>query len=243
MIRLKNLSDRPLGVSLSAQTDQSTRPNSRVGRNPFLEHEKYRRHHETTGRLLDSCDEGGDFVDGKTDSEAVLRRHGSINATAMGTNVVAVAGFRQSDGRPADYSATGSGLTQDNGGRSAPDFAMPTDTSPALYGIHGAGAADGSVVAMRGTSFASATATRLAVDLLIADPGCNARLLHKLIDAAASAEACLNRAKSPANSVKVGSGRYPNPQAMIDRTVGRTRDVKRPTVRCATGPPEPSNPS
>ena len=68
--------------------------------------------------------------------------------------------YRNSDGKPASYSATGIGKKTGEGNSAAPTAAFPTDDGAAHFGILSAGAANGSVVAMQGTSFASAQATR-----------------------------------------------------------------------------------
>ena len=92
-----------------------------------------------------------------------IRRHGTLNAVAAySTGIdgpfkgsISVAGYRATDGRPAPYSGTGSGhRRRDHAG--APTVAAVTDTGYAHVGTIGAGARDGSGVALSGTSFGSA---------------------------------------------------------------------------------------
>jgi hypothetical protein len=207
-ISIRNKGIRPVQAFLSVQTDQSIMPHAQTGLLARLEHPDYRRCHETTGRCLDSCDPPSSFAGGVPDSSAILRRHGSINSTAASSDVIAVAGYRASDGRPADYSATGQGAPLDpTRSRAFPSVALPTDDSPALFGAHGAGAASGSVVAMRGTSFAAASATRIIAEKL--KEGTKARAdLQIWLEGEARKNETHNTAVWPkACEVKIGKGR------------------------------------
>ncbi|WP_093358467.1 S8 family serine peptidase [Tropicimonas isoalkanivorans] len=173
-IRLRNVSDSPVEVDLNIQTDQSILPASTAGRRSYLDSPFYRRF-DSGGRPLDTwaSELGNDTVargseargpqDPVFDPEAnpCVRRHGTINATASSALVVCAGGYRRSDGREAPYSSTGTGVPLSDDGRSAPTAAFPTDDGYAHFGILAAGAADGSVVPMRGTSFAAPQATRL----------------------------------------------------------------------------------
>jgi hypothetical protein len=219
-VTLRNNAKPPLRLSICVQTDQSITPHAQTGLLARLEHPDYRRYDETTGRILDSCDNPASFAKGIPDISAVVRRHGSINATAASNDVIAVAGYRRSDGRPADYSATGHGVALDpHHGRPVPSVALPTDDSPALFGVLGAGASNGSVVAMRGTSFASASATRLIAEELKAGGAARRGLQARLAVAAAAAEKAkpLHYGPTP-DAVKIGSGRMsPVPSALANR--------------------------
>jgi Subtilase family len=149
-------------IFLSAQTDQSIHPQAATGLLPRLERPGYERY-LPDGRSRDSYLYPYHPQQPDQETSKVLRRHGSINATAMSKDgVIAVAGHRLSDGRPAIYSATGAHADNPpvSPGRSDPTVSFVTDDGYAHFGILAAGAANGSVVAMRGTSFAAAQATR-----------------------------------------------------------------------------------
>ncbi|MCX7646465.1 MAG: hypothetical protein N2Z62_14375 [Rhodobacteraceae bacterium] len=148
-------------------------------------------------------------------------RVGTTNALASTFYACAVAGYRVSDGRPAVYSATG---------QERPDathvlpiqLAYPTEEGSAHYGILGAGARDGSSVAYRGTSGASALATRdiVAAMLTGAGPGYGASDLQR---AAAAAEAGRPGHYGPAAAEKTGAGRMPFPPGYRRGRPGRLR--------------------
>lgn len=165
----------------SIQTDQSVTPNRSVNLRSYFDDPAYQRHDET-GRVLDSYSYPPDDC-GNVENldirarESRVRRHGTMNASAAHKAVARIAGYRLSDGRPATYSATGvgrasgqdAGLDYGSGSKSelkarAPTVAFPSDDGYAHFGLLAAGAADGSVVAMRGTSFASAQAARFAIN-------------------------------------------------------------------------------
>lgn len=143
------------------QSDQSAMPDSRAGLQSRLEDPDYIRH-TPGGRQKDSFA----YPPGPSSEPCFARvtRVGTHNALATGKVVSSIAGYRSSDGRPAPYSATGR-----NGGPKpqALQAAYPTDDAPGHYGILAAGARDGSTVAFRGTSQASAQATRRAAFAMI----------------------------------------------------------------------------
>jgi hypothetical protein len=211
----------PTRVFLGVQTDQSTRPYARTGLLPRLVHPDYERY-RADGRLRDS--HAYPFAKGMGDDEtsAILRRHGSINATAASSAVIAIAGYRRSDGRPAVYSATGAhpDAPPVGKGRVAPTVSCVTDDGYAQYGILGAGSMSGGVVAMRGTSFAAAQATRLISqrmkDGVPADFDAEAWLHGEGKAAERQVKACYPGTQPP--KAKIGSGRLP---AIRTRPVSR----------------------
>ncbi|MGL4636182.1 MAG: S8 family serine peptidase [Beijerinckiaceae bacterium] len=220
-ITVRNKSKVTRKVFVEVQTDQSGRADSKAGRQARLEHAGYSGTDQTTGRVLDSCDDPGLFEGGKSDTQSVLRRHGTINATAMGNDVIAVAGYRRSDGQPARYSSTGHGFKVGDNGREEPSFAAPTDDSPALFGVLTAGAAEGSVVAMRGTSFASAQTTRIAAELMLGGVKPGHPLMKALEKRAIADEAKLKPVSPTPCATKVGKGRViPEPHLTINRKGG-----------------------
>ncbi|MBX9908176.1 MAG: hypothetical protein K2Z25_05625 [Beijerinckiaceae bacterium] len=168
-VRNRSESGDTIRVFLSAQTDQSVQPQGATGLLPRLETGDYRRFLDD-GRPRDSYLHPYDPAQPDQETSKTLRRHGSINATAMSRGVIAIAGHRLSDGRPALYSATGShpDTPAASPGRAHPSVSFGTDDGYAHFGVLGAGAASGSVVAMRGTSFAAAQATR-ALSLRLKD--------------------------------------------------------------------------
>lgn len=127
----------------------------------------------------------------ETGRASQVKRHGTVNSTAAHNIAARVSGYRVSDGRAAAYSSSGIGRPPKNGQPSedsgavvpvdgaeraarAPTASFPTEDAPMHPGVLGAGGADGSVVAMRGTSFASPQAARL-----IAEELAEARFLHQ----------------------------------------------------------------
>ena len=182
-IRLRNNHFRPLSVAVNNQTDQSELPDAGTGLPGSFEHPSYERY-DVRGVLMDSYsyDRESDERPVNLDRSNVLRRHGTLNAFATSMSqaksqkeylglISVIGGFRMSDGKPALYSATGSGPEEISGSstrrRKAPTAAFPSDDSPAHFGTLAAGARNGSVVALRGTSFAAARATRFIVEQLV----------------------------------------------------------------------------
>ncbi len=157
-IRLENKSNAEVTAHCTIQTDQSILPNSGTGLRSFFDMSDYQRL-DSQGRMIDSAPYG-EFTTAENDKSLVTRK-GTINASASLQWVNCIAGYRKSDGKPALYSASGFGQVRAPGHIPDPTVALPTDDSAALFGILAAGAKNGSRVAMRGTSFASAQAARL----------------------------------------------------------------------------------
>ncbi len=181
-IAVKNLSDERLQCVLSVQTDQALSPTDGVNLRSYFDDAGYEIF-GADGAPLESYSYpiGGDGKVENVDIRATtpVRRHGTMNASAAHSVVARVGGYRVSDGRPAPYSATGRGRAKgeddgtilgsdlSNGRAGAPTASFPTDDSPAHSGILAAGASNGSVVAMRGTSFSSAQGARALIKLLL----------------------------------------------------------------------------
>ncbi|MEM9148131.1 MAG: hypothetical protein AAGC57_18330, partial [Pseudomonadota bacterium] len=207
-IRLRNPTPKRILCIASIQTDQAILPGRAIGLRSYFDDEAYWVYdqdgaHVETGRALESYEfrpdlqteprpKNLDLVSGSR-----VRRHGTMNASAAHAAVARVGGFRASDQRTAPYSATGRGRwngeddgtheiggeTEDPDRKRAPTANLPTDDGPAHFGILSAGAANGSVVAMQGTSFASSQATRCVVRELLAgrDPTYSASAtLHRV---------------------------------------------------------------
>lgn len=164
-VTLKNWGNTALMVRLTVQTDQSVLTGSATSRRSRFDDPAYRRYgpdgaEADTFRFAAGAWQALDEAQG-------TRRHGTLNASSAHAMAACVGGYRASDGMPAPYSATGIG--RETGGRGAPTASLPTDEGPAHPGILASGAATGSVVAMRGTSFAAAQATRFVAARHIED--------------------------------------------------------------------------
>jgi len=185
-IKVRNNHNEQVLCVLSVQTDQSLLPNRPVNLKSYFDDPKYRKY-DDAGRPIDSysyskwpnaCPENTDVGYGEN-----VRRHGTMNASASHNAVARVGGYRSSDGKPAPYSATGRGGANGSddgvkvrplanyvtGHSGAPTVSLPTDDGPAHFGILAAGAANGSVSAMRGTSFGSSQATRCVLHSWLID--------------------------------------------------------------------------
>lgn len=189
----KNYPQNARDVFVHVQSDQSVRTGGATGLLSYLDHRKYR-----------VFDERGFYQDtyefsraGKSPQQANLERNndfgpvqrkGTLNALASSEAAIVVAGHRLSDQRPAPYSSTGrwGRLAAD---RPAPTLSYPSDEGPAHPGILAAGSRSGSVVAMQGTSFATAQATRDIADALAgwrghgSPPGSEADMIARATDA------------------------------------------------------------
>jgi hypothetical protein len=139
-----------------------------------------------------------------------------MNAYAVADGVVAIGGFRLNDRRPAPYSGAGSGLDDAEIGRAAPTAAFPSDDGYAHFGLLSDGARDGSVMALRGTSFACAAATRLVTEAVL-----KALLAGQEPDlprALAEGQAGTGWLGAETDFVKAGLGRVPFlPARAVDR--------------------------
>lgn len=164
-----------------------------------------------------------DLLEGNGRRDLVQRR-GSHNAVATHPEIIVVGGYRQSDGRPGDYSATY--YDDDRTPYGAADrmtASLPTDSAVAHFGLRAAGPRSAATVALRGTSFAAGLATRKIVTELLEwnkagrDP----------TQAAGSVESFAARAEQSerdgiyadaAHSLKIGHGRLPSdPLRQVDR--------------------------
>jgi hypothetical protein len=211
-IRIANRSSTQRTVFLRAQTDQSILPSGRTGLAPFFEAPDYTLFDEATGALLDSACEKP-IASHEAGPVMRILRHDSINATAASPDVVAVAGHRQSDGQPAIYSATGAGTVAATPlSRAMPTISLPTDDGITLPGTLAAGAANGSVVAMRGTSFSAAAATRIIAEVFKSVGTTPVDLDGWFSIRGRAAEAALHPGQKPTpDAAKIGHGRLNSP--------------------------------
>ena len=159
---------RSIALDLNVQSDQSRLVHSGTGLSSYFDHPSYRLFDEM-GRLKDSF--AYDPITGDTSylevGEGPVRRVGTLNAMSSTPYATTIAGYRQTDGKPADYSATGY-LDPDRVRElRRANVAFPTDDGAAHGGVIGAGSSDGSTALFRGTSMGSALSTRRLIDALI----------------------------------------------------------------------------
>ncbi|MBO9398511.1 hypothetical protein J7400_17705 [Shimia sp. R9_2] len=210
-IRVKNTSSENITVRLMIQTDQSTLPGERITRRSYFDDQKYTLI-EWSGRTADTYVYSSRAErPANLDNRGFILRHGSMNSYAGTNGTATVAGFRFSDGRPAPYSASGLGRRAHLDARGAPTVALPSDDGYAHFGVLSDGAYDGSVAAMRGTSFACADATRQVIEAWLGDilKGLRPTLpAHRLFEKRAEIEkADEGRLYYQADIEKVGRGR------------------------------------
>lgn len=197
-------------VYMQVQVDQSPEPGSMVSRRSYFDNPRYKTH-LPNGRLRDSY--AYPLIDPKNPGTSNqenfsvaghVQRKGTINSIAVLPSIVSVGSFRESDGRPCDFSATS------YWGKRAPakvdprmTLAMPGDASAMRLGLRAAGTRAGSSLRVRGTSFSTALATRRIVDAMIAGTKMPDGAADWLRHQAARSEARMD----PAHESKRGHGR------------------------------------
>ncbi len=213
-VRLENKSNQKVIVNLSIQTDQSILPVAGVSGRSYFEDEYYRSR-DKQGRTIDAIKwRETEWV--ATDNINGTRRSGTLNTAASQKYSAVVSGYRNIDGMPALYSATGSGETS-RPTRPAPSVALPTDDSNVLTGTLAAGASDGSKVAMRGTSFASSKAARLVAETWLHDEQTRSSDAKEILQNAAISNEATRAFQHPIEAsgpakLKLGHGRAPDPR-------------------------------
>lgn len=191
---------RPLMVFASVQTDQSANPSATTGLRPYFEAQDYSEF-DAVGRLYDVSTYPGNVP---TDLSSTVRRRGTINAMSEGDFLAVLGSYRGRDGKPSLHSSAAGDQERYAGAIEQPTASAVDDDGYAHFGILGAGAKDGSVVAMRGTSFAAAQATRQIAAYLRSHPGEDAILGLKQ---KAAADESQRRNKGAPAPVKTGHGR------------------------------------
>lgn len=171
-IEIENAADVELDIEMTVQSDQSRLPASKTGRRSYLYSEGYRLFTDD-GHWRDSYTYGGPGEPEDIDYAGPVWRHGTMTDTSIDREVIAAAGYRRGDGQPAKFSSTGF-RKADEAARQTPSVALPAEDAVTLFGTLAAGAANGSVVAMLGTSFASALAAREATETYLRDPDADA---------------------------------------------------------------------
>ena len=213
---------RPIGVGVHIQSDQPFEIQNLSGRPSYFDDDEYRRF-EDDGRLRDSFSYDRLFGSPSEYLEAnqgPVKRVGSSNALAATRYIRMFSGFQETDGRPADYTATALLEPDFNGERRGADAAFPTDDGAAHFGVLGAGSRDGSAVAYRGASMATALSNRFLVEA-ICNPGDEDIERYRAFGRdwfkrqAEAAEARGNRNYSPFASAKLGAGRLDHPPSYL----------------------------
>ncbi|MEP5730832.1 MAG: hypothetical protein ABJL67_15850 [Sulfitobacter sp.] len=222
----------------SIQTDQALTPGGGRNLRSYFDDPYYERYDPDTGRRLDSYtfNQKTSRYD-NTDLQAansLVRRHGTMNASAATGVVTRVAGYRASDGLHDPNSSTGRGRDkgQDDGtigrGVSAdknsggPTASFPTDDGPAHFGFLAAGAHSGSVRAMQGTSFASSQASRTIINAIL-DGTARKSASQTLFLAGEKVEenSPYSYPATPEVIETLGAGRLPNPTPRKISRMGR----------------------
>ncbi|QXT39057.1 S8 family serine peptidase [Gymnodinialimonas ceratoperidinii] len=148
-----------LDLSVYIQSDQSFIMQSPIGRRSYFDDPGYRKYREN-GELADSavyCTALGEPGSGP------VSRIGTNNALGASPSIALIGGFRESDGQPALYSSTGTAALPD----SDVDLLYPSEDRAATYGLRASGSRIGSTASFRGTSMATALATRdVALEML-----------------------------------------------------------------------------
>lgn len=199
--RLRNKGAQPLQIVASTQTDQTEKPYSVTNQRSYFDHDDYDRF-SAAGRAIDSYSYP---LDGTPpvpeDSSNLVRRHGTLNAIGRGTHTLLAAGYREADGRMANYSSTG--LAGGKGVQSQPTVALPSRTSAGHYGQIAASSRDGGGAALEGTSVSAAILTRRFSDFLLSqqalDPDQAIAAFQQIAaaeDAAADFPGCVASAKA-----------------------------------------------
>ncbi|CUH52767.1 S8 family serine peptidase [Shimia marina] len=214
-IYLKNPTSVPVTVSLLIQTDQAAHPGASEPRSSYLIDPTYIAYNDD-GRIRDTYSYGfrtmAQSADPAKDLDTadMVSRHGSLNSYSANKAVATIAGYRANDGRPAPYSSTGPRVVTNANRRAQPTAAFPTDDGYAHLGILADGASDGSIVAMQGTSFASAQATRVILQAWLDkehDPYGTISIDRFLSNIATRQRAEDGWFKCPVVDRKIGSGR------------------------------------
>ena len=163
LLELGTTGDTPAKVWAYVQSDQSLTHGSETGLVSTFAHPDF-----------DLYDEFGRFIDAYsyatppvlTDTTPPIRRLGTMNAVAHTDTARVIGSYRSSDGKPSIFSSAAAPLAVGNG-RVAPTALLPGEDGAARFGLLAAGSKSSSTVAMAGTSFSTALATRrIALALL-----------------------------------------------------------------------------
>ncbi|NOE34410.1 hypothetical protein [Ruegeria sp. HKCCD7318] len=198
------------------QADLFGGPLPQNARRAYFDHRLYRDYLES-GHVRDSysyCEPDKPLDNGP------ISRVGTHNALASTPYVSMIGGYRNSDGRPATYSATGYHAPPAFNSQSDVDVIFPCDDSDTKSGILGAGPRDGAALAMNGTSVATALSSRMMIDCLLTDP--DAELGQPWLQTQARNYANEGRPEhyKHAAPLKAGAGHLPYPDSYCDVGAG-----------------------
>lgn len=155
------------------QSDQTLTFGSVTGLLSTFDHPDFEAVDES-GRATDAYDYPTDGSQPRlTDHPPPITRRGTLNAIGSHSESRVIGSYRETDGRPSTFSSAASSEPVGDG-RAAPTALLPGQEGAARFGILAAGSRSGSAVAMQGTSFSTALATR-TVSLALLDWIDNAR--------------------------------------------------------------------
>jgi hypothetical protein len=181
-ISVRNLGERELrNIDLRVHRDDPGMFSRSGARQSYFDDPNYVMFDPGSGRIIN--DERQDRARGTR-----VTRQGTLSSYAYAKGVLAVGGYRRSDGQPATYSSSGRGpndgtkdsytalpdsdvhdrTTDADGNRfDGPDLAAVSEESPALTGVLAAGTYSGSVAVLAGTSVAAPQITRALADQIV----------------------------------------------------------------------------
>ncbi|SMP24910.1 S8 family serine peptidase [Shimia sagamensis] len=148
-----------LKLNAWVQRDETLPGFPEFGRQSRLSDQNYPRFKAPGGKVLDEDPPSG---------VSLVRRAGMINGIGCGTLPAVIAGYVDSDGKMAAYSAGGPTLNVSR--LFGPDASAVSDDSVALHGVLSAGSSSGSRVSMNGTSVSTPQVARWAAGKMAASP-------------------------------------------------------------------------
>ncbi|MEP0506002.1 MAG: hypothetical protein ABJD13_16045 [Paracoccaceae bacterium] len=154
-----------IDVNVFVQSDQSPTAQSRKGLQAYFDHPAYEVM-KANGRPRDSFDYDTGGSDDDYGTYGPVQIKGSQNALISLKSILAVGGYRVSDGRPALYSGTAHDFFGSENARNRIDASFPSEVAPAHFGLLASGSRDGSSASYRGTSMATALCTRAVAEKL-----------------------------------------------------------------------------
>jgi len=148
------------------QSDQSLTHGSETGLTSTFNHPDFNAH-DATGRLIDTHSYPYDGSPPTlTDTTPPISRRGTLNAIAHTMSARVIGSYRATDGKPSLFSSAAHTGAVDPG-RDAPSALLPGEDGASRFGLIASGSKSGSTIAMEGTSFSTALATRrIALALL-----------------------------------------------------------------------------
>ena len=225
-IRVRNLGKLELrNIDLRVHRDDPGMFSRSGARQSYFDDPEYVMFDPGSGRIIN--DERQDRTRGTR-----VTRQGTLSSYAYAKGVLAVGGYRRSDGQPATYSSSGrraNDRTEDADGNplGGPDLAAVSEESPALTGVLAAGTYSGSVAILAGTSVAAPQITRALADQTAeratakaAIPGENPKTAGAAEELKAAVAEKEKAAIAAAESLRPGHGHFTPPRPLRDG-VGR----------------------